>query len=109
MATAIQCMYRDLEYARKLSTDKSKNRKPVAPAANSVESRENSMNEPTIYDDDDVEESWTFIAGDDFNPSLVKKDAFAEAEAGVADSQKTSLGSRVLGGSPKSAATTSKA
>ena len=84
MATANQCMYRDLEYARKLSTDKSKNRKPVAPTANSVESPEHSMNEPTIYDDDDVEESWTFIAGDDFNHNLVvNKDALAVAEVGL--------------------------
>ena len=68
------------------------------------------MIEPTIYDDDDVEESWTFIAGDDFNPNLVvKKDAFAEAEIGLTDGQKASLGSRVLGGSPKPAATTPKA
>lgn len=100
MATAIQCIYRDLEYARKLSTDKSKNRKPVAPSANNVESPEHSMNEPTIYDDDDVEESWTFIAGDDFNPNLVvKKDALAEAEASLSDGQNAALGSRVLGSS----------
>jgi hypothetical protein len=54
----------------------------------------------SLSDDEDEEESWTFVGtGDDFDPELVvKKSALADAEQ-VARSRgvNTSLGDKILG------------
>ncbi|KAK8070244.1 Sterol 3-beta-glucosyltransferase, partial [Apiospora phragmitis] len=87
---AIQFIYSKLEYARSISTEKSKVRKPVASSATGPAEHADG---PELYDDDDVEESWTFVAGDDFDPDIVKKQVIPQAEAGaVIDA----LGSRAL-------------
>ncbi|KAK8044077.1 glycosyltransferase family 28 domain-containing protein [Apiospora rasikravindrae] len=89
---AIQFIYSKLEYARSISTEKSKMRKPVASSATGPTEHSDG---PELYDDDDVEESWTFVAGDDFDPDIVKKQVISQTEAGaVTDGQKADLGSR---------------
>ncbi|KAG4220325.1 Sterol 3-beta-glucosyltransferase, partial [Phytophthora cactorum] len=68
--TAIQCIYRDLEYAKSLI--KSKAGKNAATA---------SSPDGTIADDSE-EESWTFVGGDDIDPELVvKKSALSQMES----------------------------
>ncbi|KAK6067998.1 udp-glucose:sterol glycosyltransferase [Seiridium cupressi] len=90
--TAIQCIYRDLEYARSLVVAKAgkhqaaKQGQPVTSAS--------------LSDDEDEEESWTFIGtGHEFDPELVvKKSALAEAEQlAMGRGKGASLGSKVLG------------
>ncbi|KAK8054318.1 Sterol 3-beta-glucosyltransferase [Apiospora saccharicola] len=88
---AIQFIYSKLEYARSISTEKSKARKPVASSATGPADLNDG---PDTYDDE-VEESWTFVAGDDFDSDLVKKQVIPQAEAGtVADGHKVASGSR---------------
>ncbi|KAI8965490.1 glycosyltransferase family 1 protein [Daldinia sp. FL1419] len=86
--TAIQCIYRDLEYAKSLI--KSKAGKNAA-TANSPDG--------TVADDSE-EESWTFVGGDDIDPELVvKKSALSQMESSINGSiGSTALGSRLLGG-----------
>lgn len=69
---AIQFIYSKLEYARSISTEKSKGRKPLAVAAD-ADAGGVGGGGGVLYDDDDVEESWTFVAGDDFDPDIVKQ------------------------------------
>ncbi|KAI2779422.1 glycosyltransferase family 1 protein [Daldinia loculata] len=86
--TAIQCIYRDLEYAKSLI--KSKTGKNAATA---------SSPDGTIADDSE-EESWTFVGGDEIDPELVvKKSALSQMEASMSGATgSTALGSRLLGG-----------
>ncbi|KAI1478481.1 glycosyltransferase family 1 protein [Daldinia eschscholtzii] len=86
--TAIQCIYRDLEYAKSLI--KSKAGKNAATA---------SSPDGTIADDSE-EESWTFVGGDDIDPELVvKKSALSQMESSMSGTTgSTALGSRLLGG-----------
>jgi sterol 3beta-glucosyltransferase len=90
--TAIQSMYRDLEYARSLV---------VAKAGKHQASKQG--RHPTssaLSEDEDEEESWTFVGtGDDFDPELIiKKSTLLEAEQlAIGRSKSTSLGSKVLG------------
>ncbi|KAK8041344.1 Sterol 3-beta-glucosyltransferase [Apiospora phragmitis] len=76
---AIQFIYSKLEYARSISTEKSKGRKPMAATADATGVSE-STNGAELYDDDDVEESWTLVAGDDFDPEILKKQAIHQTE-----------------------------
>ncbi|KAI6088336.1 glycosyltransferase family 1 protein [Hypoxylon rubiginosum] len=92
--TAIQCIYRDLEYAKSLI--KSKAGKNAAAT---------SSPDGTIADDSE-EESWTFVDGDNIDPELVvKKSALSQMEADAnRGAMSQALGSRLLGG--KGGATT---
>lgn len=94
MDTAIQCIYRDLEYAKSLI--KSKAGKNAAAT---------SSPDGTIADDSE-EESWTFVDGDNIDPELVvKKSALSQMEADAnRGAMSQALGSRLLGG--KGGATT---
>ncbi|KAI1385160.1 glycosyltransferase family 1 protein [Hypoxylon trugodes] len=85
--TAIQCIYRDLEYAKSLI--KSKAGKNAATA---------SSPDGTIADESE-EESWTFVGGDEVDPELVvKKSALSQMEASINGATgQGSLGSRFLG------------
>ncbi|GAP91535.1 putative autophagy-related protein 26 [Rosellinia necatrix] len=70
VSMAIQCIYRDLEYAKSLVASKAgKN----AAAGNADE---------TIGDDEsEEEESWTFVGGDEIDPELMVKNVLAEMES----------------------------
>ncbi|KAI1164927.1 glycosyltransferase family 1 protein [Nemania serpens] len=71
--TAIQSIYRDLEYAKSL----------VAAKAGKNAATANSPGE-TAGDDESEEESWTFVGGDEIDPELVvKQSALAEMEANI--------------------------
>ena len=89
---AIQCIYRDLEYAK--SVIKSKTTKNAAMA---------SSPDGTIADDsDDEEENWTIIDDDNIDPDFVmKKSGLSQVEAsGGGSAVPLALGSRLLGGIP---------
>jgi sterol 3beta-glucosyltransferase len=95
--TAIQCIYRDLAYARSLIKSKAgKNANNQA----TDESGGNSAGAGGVYDDDEEpEESWTFVGGDEPDPDMVTKklsDGLA-ARGGLAGKKKA-LGSDVLKG-----------
>jgi sterol 3beta-glucosyltransferase len=98
--TAIQSIYRDLEYARSLILRKTgKN-----------QAKNHDTDTSPVSDDEDEEESWTFVGtGDEVDPELiVKKSALADAEQFLTGSKvksSSSLGSRVLSGKKKRAAT----
>ncbi|KAI0157143.1 glycosyltransferase family 1 protein [Hypoxylon sp. FL1284] len=85
---AIQCIYRDLEYAKSLIKSKAgKNAATVSsPDGTSA--------------DDSEEESWTFVDGDNIDPELiVKKSALPQMESSSSGSSiPLSLGSRILSG-----------
>lgn len=89
VGTAIQAIYRDLEYAKSLIKAK---RPDHSAHPGSVD--------PT--DEEDEEEAWTFIGGPDgeVDPELVvKKTALAEAEVMAnMGTRSSSLGSKVLAG-----------
>ncbi|KAI0969049.1 glycosyltransferase family 1 protein [Xylaria arbuscula] len=71
--TAIQSMYRDLEYAKSLIASKAG--KNAATAGSPDE---------TVGGDESEEESWTFVGGDEIDPDLVvKKSVLAEMEANI--------------------------
>ncbi|KAI0467321.1 hypothetical protein F4859DRAFT_274988 [Xylaria cf. heliscus] len=71
--TAIQSIYRDLEYAKSLVASKAG--KNTATAGSSDE---------TVGGDESEEESWTFVGGDEIDPELVvKKSVLAEMEANI--------------------------
>ncbi|KAH8160303.1 hypothetical protein CIB48_g7936 [Xylaria polymorpha] len=71
--TAIQSIYRDLEYAKSL----------VASKAGKNTATANSPDE-IIGSDESEEESWTFVGGDEIDPELVvKKSLLAEMEANI--------------------------
>ena len=103
---AIQCIYRDLEYATSL----------IKAKAGKNASRRDTVGVAGVDadDDDEEEESWTFVGGgdvdvDDFDPESAMRRAVSEMESvdraaikgkGVG---RRSLGSRVLGGGSGSA------
>jgi sterol 3beta-glucosyltransferase len=102
--TAIQCIYRDLEYAKSLiksKTGKNATRRDSITAAKSG-------NIEAADDDDDEEENWTFVGGvdtdvsDDLDPESTMRRTMAELDgatgpaAGAIRARKPALGSRVL-------------
>ncbi|KAI1207504.1 glycosyltransferase family 1 protein [Annulohypoxylon truncatum] len=95
--TAIQCIYRDLEYAKSLI--KSKAGKNAATAS--------SPDGTTV--DDSEEESWTFVGGDEGDPELVvKKSALSQMEANMAGAPGVmSMGTKLTGGKGTSVSTAS--
>ncbi|KAK7976596.1 hypothetical protein PG989_015059 [Apiospora arundinis] len=77
---AIQFIYSKLEYARSISTEKSKGRKPMAGTATADSTGvSESTNGAELYESD-VEESWTLVAGDDFDPEILKKEVIHQTE-----------------------------
>ncbi|KAI1123996.1 glycosyltransferase family 1 protein [Nemania abortiva] len=73
VGTAIQSIYRDLEYAKSL----------VASKAGKNAATASSPDEP-VGGDESEEESWTFVGGDEIDPELVvKKSVLAEMEASI--------------------------
>lgn len=100
MDTAIQCIYRDLEYAKSLimsKAGKNASRRDSIAAAKSggVEAED---------DDDAEEESWTFVGGgetdiDDLDPESVLRRTMAEMDQpghAAVRGRRPALGSRVL-------------
>ncbi|KAI5859968.1 glycosyltransferase family 1 protein [Durotheca rogersii] len=86
--TAIQSIYRDLEYAKNLIV------------AKTGKNGTTGSSDGTVGNDDSEGESWTFVGGDDVDPELVAKksdlprtDVDRSRAAGL-----TALGSRLLGG-----------
>lgn len=63
MAAAIQCIYRDLEYATSLV--KAKAGKNAAAANAGANTADGAAVPPLLDDDDPEEESWTFVGGDE--------------------------------------------
>ncbi|KAF3013071.1 Sterol 3-beta-glucosyltransferase [Neopestalotiopsis sp. 37M] len=105
--TAIQAIYRDLEYARSLV---------VAKAGKHQASKQGKeATSDSASEDEEEEESWTFVGNDDdFETELIaSKSALVEAEQLARESSSqssTSLASRILGSANTSnVATTSKA
>lgn len=103
--TAIQSIYRDLDYAKSLIKAKT-----LKNASNQPKSPSSEGN--TGSDDEPEEESWTFVGGDEIDPELVvKKSALSQMERSIGalggSSSSGALGSRVLtggkGGASKSA------
>ncbi|KAI3319875.1 glycosyltransferase family 1 protein [Xylariaceae sp. AK1471] len=85
--TAIQSIYRDLEYAKSLVASKAGKNAATAGGPDG-----------TVLGDESEEESWTFVGGDEIDPELiVKKSALAEMEANI-NASGSGLGSRLLGG-----------
>jgi sterol 3beta-glucosyltransferase len=78
VGTAIQSIYRDLEYARSL-----------------IKRKDGKTNDEAL---EDSEESWTFI-GDDSDPELIKRiyDWDAMAQSGHGGGIRVSPGSAILG------------
>ncbi|KAI0104262.1 glycosyltransferase family 1 protein [Nemania sp. FL0031] len=73
VGTAIQSIYRDLEYAKSLVASKAGKNAATA-----------SSPDETADGDESEEESWTFVGGDEIDPELVvKKSALAEMEASI--------------------------
>lgn len=62
--TAIQCIYRDMEYAKNLIKRKAGKNKNAAIAAASASADS---------DAEDEEESWTFVGGDEPDPDMTTK------------------------------------
>lgn len=90
--TAIQCIYRDMEYARSLVVAKAGKHQA------SKQSKEAASD--SVSEDEEEEESWTFVGNDDdfetevisSKPSLVEADQLAKGS-----SKGTSFTSRILG------------
>ncbi|KAK7409119.1 Sterol 3-beta-glucosyltransferase [Neonectria punicea] len=76
--TAIQCIYRDLEYAKSLIKRKAGKNAQTDPA-----------------EDDETEESWTFIGRDEPDPDHVTK-KLSDGLMGPGTSSEKSLGSQVM-------------
>ncbi|CRK42911.1 hypothetical protein BN1708_008906 [Verticillium longisporum] len=105
--SAIQCIYRDMEYATSLVKRKGdKNRK----GAQGQQADARTGSDPDA-DADEEEESWTFIGGDEPDPDVVTQRLSAmHASAsgghvpgmGTLRADSKSLGSKVLGSSPGS-------
>ncbi|KAI1338154.1 glycosyltransferase family 1 protein [Xylariaceae sp. FL0016] len=90
--TAIQSVYRDMEYAKSLVKSKA--------GKNAAAARGAASPDGTAVDDESEEESWTFVGGnDEVDPELVvKKSALSEMEANLSSASGQALGSRLLGG-----------
>ncbi|KAI1442541.1 glycosyltransferase family 1 protein [Annulohypoxylon stygium] len=97
--TAIQCIYRDLEYAKSLIKSKAGKNATTASSPDGT----------TV--DDSEEESWTFVGGDEGDPELVvKKSALSQMEANMGGaSGMSSMGTRLAGGRGASVSTASTA
>ncbi|KAL2132336.1 hypothetical protein VTI74DRAFT_3940 [Chaetomium olivicolor] len=112
---AVQCIYRDLEYATNLINSKTGRNKSRREAAASASAAANSSAAGVATDgsssppggtdllDDDEEESWTFVGGDaetidDLSPEGVLKRTGALMNPPIAGSVRKALGSNVLGG-----------
>lgn len=74
---AIQCIYRDLEYAKSL-----------------IKRKAGKNAQPDSGEDDDTEESWTFVGRDEPDPDVVTK-KLSEGLAGLGTGSERSLGSQV--------------
>ncbi|RMJ12714.1 Sterol 3-beta-glucosyltransferase [Fusarium kuroshium] len=74
---AIQCIYRDLEYAKSL-----------------IKRKAGKNEQPDSGEDDDTEESWTFVGRDEPDPDIVTK-KLSEGLAGLGTGSERSLGSQV--------------
>lgn len=73
VGTAIQCIYRDLEYAKSLIAAKAGKNAITAASPGEIDGT-----------DESEEESWTFVGGDEIDPELVvKKSVLAEMEANI--------------------------
>lgn len=77
VSTAIQCMYRDLEYATSL-----------------IKRKAGKNGQPDKGEDEEHEESWTFIGGDEPDPDVVTK-KLSEGLP-IQGSSEKSLGSQIL-------------
>ncbi|KAL2260494.1 hypothetical protein VTK26DRAFT_5486 [Humicola hyalothermophila] len=97
--TAVQCIYRDLEYATNLiksKTGRNKTRREAAAAASAA-----TGDGGADFLDDDEEESWTFIGGGDaevLSDDLSAGSASSSQGVARAGSKQRALGSKVLGG-----------
>lgn len=67
MDTAIQCIYRDLEYAKSLIKRK------LGKNAEGDRVASGDGADESVDDDEDDEESWTFVGGDEPDPDFVTK------------------------------------
>ncbi|KAJ3579669.1 hypothetical protein NPX13_g894 [Xylaria arbuscula] len=73
VGTAIQSIYRDLEYAKSLVAAKAGKNAATAGSPGEIDGT-----------DESEEESWTFVGGDEIDPELVvKKSILAEMEANI--------------------------
>ncbi|KAJ9144670.1 Sterol 3-beta-glucosyltransferase [Pleurostoma richardsiae] len=105
---AIQCIYRDMEYAKSLVVKKA-SKNAVAAAAAAASPHDSDEGLEADLDDEEDEESWTFVGGEgDYFDGGASK-ALAAAAAADADALaaaggmtpilgRKALGSRVLGG-----------
>jgi sterol 3beta-glucosyltransferase len=108
--TAVQCIYRDLEYATNLIKSKAgkyqTRREAAAAAATAGTATDGSGSTEAVADllDDDEEESWTFVGGDaetidDLSAEGIMKRTLPDLRsAGSPGLRGRALGSRVLGG-----------
>ncbi|KAI0010732.1 glycosyltransferase family 1 protein [Xylariaceae sp. FL0662B] len=79
--TAIQCIYRDLEYAKSLIKSKA-GKNAAAATATITTGPDGAVPDDVDVDFDDEEESWTFVCGDDIDPELVaRKNSLAHMES----------------------------
>lgn len=78
MDTAIQCIYRDLEYAKSLIKRKSGKNEQADPD-----------------DEEETEESWTFVGGDEPDPDMVTT-KLSEGLPDMCTGKEKALGSHVL-------------
>ncbi|KAI0906480.1 hypothetical protein F4823DRAFT_75245 [Ustulina deusta] len=73
VSTAIQSIYRDLEYAKSLVASKAGKNAATAGSPDEI-----------VGGEESEEESWTFVGGDEIDPELVvKKSVLAEMEANI--------------------------
>ncbi|KAK4124071.1 glycosyltransferase family 1 protein [Parathielavia appendiculata] len=102
---AVQCIYRDLEYATSLIKSKTgKYQKGVGATAGTATDGTASMTPGAdLLEDDEEEESWTFVGGDaetidDLSAEGIMKRTLPDLSPGVPGLRARPLGSRVLGG-----------
>ncbi|GAB1317109.1 Sterol 3-beta-glucosyltransferase [Madurella fahalii] len=99
--TAVQCIYRDLDYATNLIKSKAgKNQTRRKAAAGGAASMDGSGADAMAgLDDEDEEESWTFVGGDaEVIDDLLSEGVMKRTVADLEKSPGRALGSRVLGG-----------
>ncbi|KAL2017215.1 hypothetical protein VTK56DRAFT_2422 [Thermocarpiscus australiensis] len=114
--TAVQCIYRDLDYATSLIRSKAGKNQTRREAAAVIMADGAAAEVPDLDDDDDdEEESWTFVGGDaeiidDLSAEVATKRTVADVKSpvvlpasdgqgqGQGPGQSRALGSRVLGG-----------
>lgn len=101
--TAVQCIYRDLEYATNLIKAKAGKNQTRREAAKGTAGAAADGSGAADELDDDEEESWTFVGGDaetidDLSADAVMKRTVQDVSATLAESRRKALGSKVLGG-----------